>query len=241
MHSFAQKASLLQCDYFLYDQKLLPGVDHSFFVQDFWQKQGCLLEKAQGRGNTYAFAYDQKSFFLRHYRRGGSVAPIMRDTYLWTGLRSTRAWREFLLLRAMRAEGLPVPRPGAAHVQRIGPLYRADLVTERIEQAAPLSLIIAGQHMDKDLWIKIGCCVQRFHCQGIVHADLNAHNILIDDRESVWLIDFDKGIWGQPKAAWLTANLNRLYRSLCKVWPPEYEAYTLPRAWDAFLQGYRSA
>ncbi|WP_376784779.1 lipopolysaccharide kinase InaA family protein [Achromobacter aegrifaciens] len=48
---------------------------------------------------------------LRRYRRGGMVARISRDAYLWNGEARTRSFREYRLLAAMRAQGLAVPAP----------------------------------------------------------------------------------------------------------------------------------
>lgn len=196
------------------------------------------MGKAQGRGNAYAFAYGSKHFFLRHYHRGGMIAPLMQDMYVWTGLETTRAWREFFLLEVMRAEGLPVPRPVAAHVQQMGPVYRADIVTEKIDSSLSLSNLITQEKVADDLWVKIGTCLRRFHLLGIVHADLNAHNILIDANESVWLIDFDKGFWNKPKTAHQQSNLQRLHRSLAKVWPQPQSHQAFDQAWKLLMHGY---
>ncbi|KAG1187511.1 hypothetical protein G6F35_014432 [Rhizopus arrhizus] len=43
---------------------------------------------------------------LRRYRRGGMIARVSRDAYLWNGEDRTRSFREYRLLAAMRAQGL---------------------------------------------------------------------------------------------------------------------------------------
>ncbi|MDZ7758972.1 MAG: 3-deoxy-D-manno-octulosonic acid kinase [Desulfovermiculus sp.] len=238
MHQQVHRHSWINNEYFLYDQRLLSNLDGNFFSPDCIYQQGRLLGRAQGRGNAYAFVWNQRQFFLRHYRRGGAIAPVMKDVYVWTGLERTRAWREFTLLQAMQAQGLPVPKPIAAHVQQTGFFYRADIVTERIREATPLSILLTQVFMPKGLWIKIGKCLRRFHTLGIVHADLNAHNILLDAHESVWLIDFDKGVWKNPSPSRQKANLNRLRRSLDKVWPVNASLHNVDHAWTLLLQGY---
>ena len=225
-------------EYFVYDKALLPSLDSSFFSPEFMLQQGMLLDQAQGRGHAYAFVWDQKQFFLRHYHRGGAIAPVMRDVYVWSGLKQTRAWREFTLLQKMQAQGLPVPRPIAARVQRTGFFYRADIVTERIQKAAPLSTLLTQDLMHQDLWIEIGKCLRRFHTLGIIHADLNAHNILLDAHDSVWLIDFDRGVWATPRPNRQQSNLKRLRRSLDKVWPVSGTSEALDQAWNFFMYGY---
>ena len=39
------------------------------------------------------------------------------------------------------------------------------------------------------LWIDIGRCIRRFVDAGVHHADLNAHNVLLDSEDRVWLVD----------------------------------------------------
>ncbi len=76
---------------------------------------------------------------LRHYRRGGMIANVLGDRYLWTGAGRTRGFAEFRLLAALRARGLPVPTPVAARYRRKGVHYRADLITRRIGNATTLA------------------------------------------------------------------------------------------------------
>ena len=41
---------------------------------------------------------------LRRYRRGGMIARLSRDSYLWAGEDRTRSFREYRLLAAMRRQ-----------------------------------------------------------------------------------------------------------------------------------------
>jgi 3-deoxy-D-manno-octulosonic acid kinase len=152
---------------------------------------------------------------LRHYLRGGSVARILGDRYLWTGLRRSRPWREFALIAAMRDEGLSVPRPVAARLQRTGPWYRADLVTQRIPDARSLDARLREGPLAVGGWHRIGACIRRFHDAGCCHADLNSRNILVDVCDRVWLLDWDRGR-RRPQGSWREANLARLHRDLGK-------------------------
>ncbi|MGH8282138.1 MAG: lipopolysaccharide kinase InaA family protein, partial [Gammaproteobacteria bacterium] len=61
------------------------------------------------------------------------------------------------------------------------------------------------------------------------------HNILLDDRERVFLIDFDKSLRRTPAHAWQRANLRRLWRSLRKLAPSSVIEGTV---WDKLLEGY---
>ncbi|MGN6658389.1 MAG: 3-deoxy-D-manno-octulosonic acid kinase [Achromobacter mucicolens] len=149
---------------------------------------------------------------LRRYRRGGMIARISRDAYLWNGESRTRSFREYRLLAALRAQGLPVPAPLAAAYWRQGPIYRAAIVVERIPGVRPLA-----QALSEPLWQPVADAIVRMHRAGVWHADLNAFNILIGNDGRVWLIDFDRGTQGALSERQRQANLDRLRRSLRKV------------------------
>ncbi|MFY3431027.1 3-deoxy-D-manno-octulosonic acid kinase [Achromobacter mucicolens] len=149
---------------------------------------------------------------LRRYRRGGMIARISRDAYLWNGESRTRSFREYRLLAALRAQGLPVPAPLAAAYWRQGPIYRAAIVVERIPGVRPLA-----QALTEPLWQPVADAIVRMHRAGVWHADLNAFNILIGNDGRVWLIDFDRGTQGALSERQRQANLDRLRRSMRKV------------------------
>jgi 3-deoxy-D-manno-octulosonic acid kinase len=71
-------------------------------------------------------------------------------------------------------------------------LYRADLITQRIENSESLAARLLEGPLSLTQWIAVGRCIRRFHDAGVHHADLNAHNILLTP-EQVYLIDFDRG------------------------------------------------
>ena len=86
----------------------------------------------------------------------------------------------------------------------------------------------------------MGECIGRLHAHGVHHADLNAHNLLLGDDGTVYVLDFDRGRI-RPRGAWEQAVLERLQRSLRKVTaglPPDRfdEA-----AWQALLLGLKDA
>jgi 3-deoxy-D-manno-octulosonic acid kinase len=83
-------------------------------------------------------------------------------------------------------------------------------------------------------WSAVGRCLRRFHDAGVCHADLNAHNILLDEAGKPFLIDFDRGT-RRGAGAWRGANLSRLRRSLDKL--SGADGFNLA-AWTALLEGY---
>lgn len=172
---------------------------------------------AGGRGGVRFVGVPDGRAVVRHYRRGGLVARLLGDRFLYTGARRTRPMREFAVLAHAHAAGLPVPRPVAARYVRRGLYYRADLATAAIEPARTLATLVAHGELDGFDWPALGRTIRAFHDAGVWHADLNAHNVLRDAAGALWLLDFDRGWVASPRERWRRANLARLERSLLKV------------------------
>ena len=114
-----------------------------------------------------------ETWVLRHYRRGGLVARFIDDHYVWLGAERTRAFREWRLLRKLRAAGLPVPNPVAAHVYRTGVIYTADIITSYLPDTRKLSWFIAQGRAPADCWRRIGAMIRAVHDHGVDHPDLD--------------------------------------------------------------------
>lgn len=197
--------------------------------------RGDSLDTRGGRGTVWHVRGGFGEGVLRHYRRGGLVAKLVRDRYPWRGEDATRSFREFRLLADLVARGLPVPRPLAAGYRRAGLTYRADLLTELVSQSRTFAETLG----DASVWPTIGATIARFHREGVWHADLNAHNLLIDAETQVWIIDFDRGRLRVPDAAWQQSNLLRLRRSLVKLGAAADAGFV--QRWDVLLQAYVAA
>jgi len=178
------------------------------------------------------------AWVLRHYRRGGMVARVMGDRYLWSGAERTRGFAELRLLAELHRRGLDVPRPVAARYQRSGVHYRADLITQYIADAQTLAQRLREKGIDAASAGRVGEAVARLHNAGGYHADLNAHNVLLDLRR-VWLIDFDRGELRVPQRAWQLENLARLRRSLIKLGAAEGGEEVFDHAiWQPLMAAY---
>jgi 3-deoxy-D-manno-octulosonic acid kinase len=132
---------------------------------------------------------------------------------------------------------LRVPKPVAAGYRRAGLSYRCDLITERIAGARPLSAALASGALAQSTWQAVGTAIAELHAQGVDHADLNAHNILLDVNDAISVIDFDRGRLRAP-GAWTFRNLARLHRSLEKI--SVGDRFTAA-AWDSLMAGYQAA
>lgn len=177
-----------------------------------------------GRGNTFFFTHCGQPLVLRHYHRGGLVQHISKNRYLFTGLESTRSMQEFSVLVRLHQRQFPVSVPYACQVVRSGLLYRASLVTHKLDAMTLAErLELATQRpLSESVWAAIGDTLARLHGQGVYHADLNAHNIMLDDQGCVSVIDFDRAQLrdvprDNPASGWCLANIHRLERSLAKI------------------------
>jgi len=233
---------------------LADGAQETLFDPEFWRARGELVAVIGGRGSAWFIASGARQWVLRHFRRGGFIARLSQDGYVWTGEDGVRAFAEWRLLELLARRGLPVPRPVAARYQRTGLRYRCDLITQRIVDAEPLSAALARGALPEPTWRAVGATVARLHGAGVDHADLNAHNILLGVRDgaigvkdvaaglkdAVSVIDFDRSRL-RAQGAWRARNLRRLRRSFAKIsrdLPPDRCS---DETWDWLMAGYKAA
>lgn len=222
----------------LFDAGLRVQPDDAWFDPGYWDAQGLLEGRGAGRGRVAYLRAPWGPSVLRHYHRGGMVAPILGDRYLWNGRESTRGFIEFRLLADLHARGLPVPAPVAARYLRRGVHYTADLITRRIEHVRTLADALRKKQLDARLAARVGALIARFHAANVDHADLNAHNVLIG-RNDLWLVDFDRGRIREAGGDWRLANLRRLRRSLLKLGAAADDETQFERTiWASLMCGY---
>ncbi|MBY6198440.1 3-deoxy-D-manno-octulosonic acid kinase [Vibrio hangzhouensis] len=198
-----------------YDEKLLSEPVELVFDPDFWRSQHRVIGSAQGRGTTWFVKTQTVDAALRHYRRGGLFGKLVKDQYWFSGWEKTRSYQEFALLNTLIEAEVNVPRPIAARAVKTGLYYRADLFSEKIPNARDLVAILQEESLPAEMYQKIGQEIRKMHDAQVNHTDLNIHNILIDDHDKVWIIDFDK-CHQQDGDDWKQANLDRLKRSFDK-------------------------
>jgi len=156
-------------NYCLYDQNEITHFKPIMLSANYWQAIDAITGSAQGRGTTWFVKYNDKTdtppqhWVLRHYYRGGLIGKLINDRYIFTSQKNTRAAKEFSLLVHMQTLALPAPKPIAYRVVRHGLLYRADLLSSRIENAQDLVAILSKQSISETLWKKIGATIKRFH------------------------------------------------------------------------------
>ncbi len=222
----------------LYDTSRAGNAEASWFDPKWWSARVPVDARPEGRGGVWFIDAEEQRMVLRHYHRGGWMGRFTADTYRWRGEAQTRSFLEWHMLYLMRRAGLPVPVPIAACYRRSGRNgYRADLLTEQIPGTQSLATLLGTGSMPLTHWIALGRCLRRFHDDGVFHADLNSHNVLLGEATEVWLVDFDRSRLRKP-GLWCDDNLVRLRRSIQKITarlPPEHFS---DADWDSLLRGY---
>lgn len=223
-------------DAFIVDASHADEVGAAWFDLDGWLRRGATPLDTSGRGDVHKLDRGGETWVLRHYRRGGFVSKLVHDHYVWLGLERTRAFLEFRLLARLASEGFPVPRPIAARVQRAGPVYRADIITQLLVGTRSLHSYLVDAGPPADAWSEIGRVVRRLHDRGVDHPDLTAQNLLLDADGRVFVVDFDKTRL-RPRGKWTRAGIDRLQRSLRKVALESGTEFD-ERGWSALMRGY---
>ncbi len=221
----------------VYDADLIQQPGAHLFVAEAWESSGSVVGQAPGRSSALFLETGFGPAVLRHYFRGGWAARLSRDRYVYTGLERSRPIAEFHMLARLYKMGLPVPQPLAAQCLREGLFYSGDLMTRRLLDVIPLADLPDILQSDPAMWIATGACIRHFHDHGLVHADLNARNILVGSENTVYLIDFDRAQIRPGARNLFEANLKRLQRSLRKILDPGQ----LEQGWKYLQRGYTEA
>lgn len=212
-----------------------------WFSASYWQQREKIVGQSRGRNSTYFVDYGSGQAALRHYWRGGMIGKLLSDQYWWRSVSTTRVHREFSLLTELFSLGLPVPRPIAGKFRRHGFWYSADLLTERIPASHSLLDLLKLAPVRSELLQAIGQTIAQFHRQGIYHADLNINNIMLDEQDRVYLIDFDRGERRAPARQWQQANITRLHRSFNKETLRHPMLFWRAEQWPELLRYYQQA
>ncbi len=220
-----------------YDPEWLSQASPELFDPHHLSVQGMLSSFGSGRGTVWLFRHEGTEYALRHYHRGGKVAQVLKDRYLWTGLNRSRPAREARILQELAGKGLPVPNPVAWRVIRSGLVYRADLIVTRISRARSLTQILRERALSAAEWETLGALLRRFHDGQVWHADLNLSNILLQPTGDFFLIDFDR-CRVRFGTLWKPRNLKRLHRSCRKEQANNPEFHFREQDFEVLLRGY---
>lgn len=214
--------------------------DPGWFDPGYWG-EGAVPVSSGGRGSAWFIERPGQDWVLRHYRRGGVMAQVSEDSYIFLGGNKTRSFAEFRLLQKLHNLGLPVPKPVSAAYARHGLTYNANLIIERLTGVIAWGDCLFDSAESKN-WELVGRLIRKFHDLGVDHADLNCFNVLLKGEEA-FLIDFDRSVIrrkpGVLGKGWQASNLERLHRSLVKVVEQTGEPLsTLEVGWPKLIEAY---
>ncbi len=127
---------------------------------------------------------------VKHYRRGGWLAHLINKTYFKWG--KPRCRTEFEQMLTAKIAGVRTPEP-VAYAYRGGLFYNAWLVTKKIQDHTSLAqLSIHAPDRAERATRALVNQVNKLIDNSILHADFHPGNVLVDDLDRIYLIDFDK-------------------------------------------------
>ena len=156
---------------------------------------------------------------IKHYARGGLISHFNKDRYLYS--KKSRSELEFNALIDAKEAGVNVPTP-VAHVRKGFPLYQAWLITEEIENSKNFAeLCLDEKDRAFDLLPAICENIDNLIENSIHHPDLHPGNIIIDNDNKPFILDFDKAY----SFAGTKKNLAKKYK---QRWQRAIKKYELP-------------
>ncbi len=229
----------LSC-HILQDPERRPPLEAQHFSADYWRDRPGTETVAAGRGSgSLRIELDGQRAVLRQYYRGGAVGKLLSNQYFWLGRNLSRPWREWHILDRARRAGLPVPEAIGACACRSGLWYRAALITAYIEDTETLTARLRRERLPRSNWRELGRLVKRMQAEGIRHADLTSDNLLIDSKNRLFLIDFDRARVMNRLDDWQWLTLYRFQRSMLKRDRKLALNFT-EDDWQAFMDSYES-
>jgi len=160
------------------------------------------------------------SVVIKYYRRGGAIRYLIKKRYLKCG--KTRCQIEYELLQKVRSLGINAPEP-VAFAYRGRLFYQCWLVTREIQDHQTLVQISRSNEEQARMAMKaVVKQVSMLIKNKILHADLHPGNVIVDNQNQVYLLDFDKGgVFPGDKNALRTRYLRRWNRAIQKHGLPE--------------------
>lgn len=216
------------------------AISHVHFDAHYLQQQKLITGTAEGRGTVYFFKLNGTDLVLRHYKRGGLVAKLNDDNFLYTGIEKSRCQKELSVLEVLRKANINVPEPIAGRIVKKGLVYTADIITKVIAHATELHQELQERSVHIEVWRNIGAEIRKMHNAQICHNDINVKNILLvnnNGESKVHLLDFDK-CDVRKGSHWKAPNIERLKRSLNKQVGKCAHYYYQPSDWEALKEGY---
>ena len=176
----------------------------------------------QGRATAWGVQLPGSSLdvVVRHAQRGGLLAALRGDRYVWPG----RAPWELATALKLEALGVRTPDVVAYALYPAGRGFcRCDVLTRRLPAGAafPEAWKHGSPEAHEELLVAVAAMLRDLRAAGAKHPDLNAKNLYVarvGERWQAWVLDVDRVRFLTPSESWVGApNLARLVRSLRKL------------------------
>jgi 3-deoxy-D-manno-octulosonic acid kinase len=164
---------------------------------------------------------------IKQFMRGGLMRYFIKNKYLKCG--KTRSQTEYEIMHKLRQIGICTLEP-IAYAYRGFPLYSAWLITRKIKKTSTLAEL-SRQDIKRvtRIMAKVIEQIDRLIECRCTHVDLHPGNILVDQDNNIYIIDFDKGYFSSAKR-------EKLYDIYCKRWQRSIIKHQLPVILDEMLQ-----
>jgi 3-deoxy-D-manno-octulosonic acid kinase len=131
------------------------------------------------------------SVAVKYYHRGGFVRHFIKKRYFKWG--KTRGQKEYELLQKVRRLGINAPEP-IAFAYRGCFFYQSWLVTREIKQHQTLAkLSLSNKKRTRFVMENVIEQISTLIKNNILHVDLHPGNVIIDNQDRIYILDFDKG------------------------------------------------
>ncbi len=201
----------------IYDDKLVPEIDRSFFERETHRNNPYFRIDTTGRGDTIFFKHHESNLVLKKYIRGGLVKHISRDKFVFISEKTVRSFAEFNILNKMTNAGLNVPKPVAAFYERDVLFFKSKILCTEIKNCCNLHEKLLNRSLNEHDWKSLGVQMNNFFINRFYHPDLNAKNILFDENNKIFFIDFSSPPRLSPSFMQKNFVLRRVWRSLKKL------------------------
>ncbi len=198
-----------------------------------------------GRGPLYQIPTPHGRWVVRRCRRGG-WARVLGDRYLRIG--RPRPLAELEVSLQVRARGVPTPEVVAAALYPRGIFYRAEIATAYVPEACNLVTFLYGPERaeGEDRWVAwaaAGRLLRWLYSLGVVHADLNLGNILLEccgRPPRPYLLDLDRCRAVERVSPRQRRRMLKRFRRSAEKWSRKTGRPITKEEWQAFRRAYRT-
>lgn len=164
---------------------------------------------------------------IKIYKRGGLVRFFNNETYLNLG--NIRCRTEYQQMDHAYQLGIQVPKV-IAYAYKGGLFYKGWLITEKIQNQQTLaSLAMTDRSRAQAASVDLLEQISRLMDNHIFHPDLHPGNVLVTDKDEVFIIDFDK-------ATKHSGSRQDLASRYLKRWKRAITKYNLPDILSEILE-----